>query len=1284
MSVPEALNALTLPLHGMRLIEASAGTGKTFTIAALYLRLVLGHGSCAADIDPTETATAFARALSPREILVVTFTRAAVEELRGRIRKRLQEASTALRLETLPQDPILAELYCYYEKTGQRLLAVRVLQQAAENMDEAAIFTIHSWCQQVLQQHAFVSGAGFNRQLQQDQRSLLERCVEDYWRTWFYPLSESSVYWLHEKWKTPAGLMGYVQKALRVDEAPRDLHSPLLLQAAIDNLRELQRRFCEEASQIAHSVESLIASGVMNKTSYPEARLREQLDHLRAWSQSAVAVLPEVHNDKAKGLEWWAKKQISDKFKKGSSFELHPFFAAIDRYLEQFAKPLIIKDCIAHATAWVQQRLVREKARLATVHFDDLVNDVYFALTGVQGERLAEVLRERFPVALIDEFQDTDARQYASFNAIYASSPANALLLIGDPKQAIYGFRGADIFTYLQARHDTQGRHYNLDTNYRSVPALIDGINHLFDLSGRGIEKLPFVFEGIPFVPVLSRPASKTLRWKGQEVAPLTLWSLMDGVVDGKTYQQVMATHAANTIAELLQSASRGESGFVDADNGREPLKAADMAVLVRGRGEAAAIRDALAQRGVRSVYLSERDSVFATAEAKTLLAWLQAVAQPEDERCLRVALAEPQLRLSNDALDRLHQDEIEWEKTLEQFKHFRAHWQRHGVLPMLRELLQTYAVPQHLLREAGGERVLTNLLHLSEWLQAAAATLEGEHALIRHLQDKIRIAEQEEGNDELTLRLESDEQLLKIITIHKSKGLEYPLVFLPFVSMPGRKLSPPYVYHDASGNRRIYWKDGDEDAEKSALEAAEREQLAEDLRLFYVAVTRAKHACWLGLAPVGTPAKEKKPAQVLAQNPLAWLLGGKSVLTDTEYGASLNGLANSSTAIVASPLNASVLETTVCVSGEQTEQSLTPARTMSRPLPRDWTITSYTGILFGAVQAQQHAIESEVESTSIVAPVDSSLPEENVLQEERLRERQTMASSNVDRQDDGGFERDESIKILVPEPQSLHAFPAGANPGTFLHTVLEWAGENGFDRFLLEMQRPESAAILQTQLHILCEQRHFSGWEETLWQWLRGFLSASLPLDRWLVEDAKKGDVAITTSASFQMGRLSRDQYQMEMEFWLGLARLDQQKLDAVVQQSEFAGEERPGLLPRQFEGMLKGFMDLVCVHDGRYYVVDYKSNRLGEKNSDYHFDAMRDAMLHHRYELQYVLYTIALHRLLKSRLGDSYDYDKHVGGAIYLFLRGVDAQGNGVFVRRVPRATIERLERSLGGYAQ
>jgi exodeoxyribonuclease V beta subunit len=446
---------------------------------------------------------------------------------------------------------------------------------------------------------------------------------------------------------------------------------------------------------------------------------------------------------------------------------------------------------LQHAAQWVGARFEEEKRRRAEMGFDDMLLRLDAALQSDGGERLATLIREQFPVALIDEFQDTDPVQYRIFESIYRiedNNPECGLFLIGDPKQAIYAFRGADIFTYLRARQATAGRLHTLGTNFRSSHGMVSAVNHVFERAeSRELGRGAFLFREkngenpVPFQPVESQGRKEVLQVDGQVVPALNIWRLSaEQPLSGVVYRQQLAATCASEITALLNGGEAGRAGFIEDGKDFRRLLPADIAILVRDGKEAQAVRGELSARGVRSVYLSDKDSVFAAQEAHDLLTWLKACAEPDVERPLRAALACITLNLSLAELERLNQDELAWEARVMQFRGYRELWRKQGVLPMLRRLLHDFQLPEALIARNDGERVLTNLLHLSELLQQASAELDGEQALIRHLSEHLALSGQ--AGEEQILRLESDEQLVKVVTIHKSKGLEYPLVFLPFI----------------------------------------------------------------------------------------------------------------------------------------------------------------------------------------------------------------------------------------------------------------------------------------------------------------------------------------------------------------------------------------------------------------------------------------------------------------------------------------------------------------------
>ncbi|MBV6754599.1 exodeoxyribonuclease V subunit beta [Pseudomonas chlororaphis] len=1199
--------ALAFPLRGSQLIEASAGTGKTFTISALYLRLVLGHGG---------EDSGFGRELLPPQILVVTFTDAATQELRDRIRTRLAEAARFFRDEIPATDALIAQLRDEYPAEHWPACANR-LDIAAQWMDEAAVSTIHGWCQRMLREHAFDSGSLFTQTLETDHSELLGEVLRDYWRLFCYKMHGDALNWVRANWGGPAALLPRVRALFGSERRNDNLQEPAeLIESCIQERRQALVQLKAPWRQWATELRDICLQGVANKTvdgRKMQARYFEPwFEKLSAWAEDET----QEHLDIGTGFSRLTATGLAEAWK--GEPPSHPALDAMAGLKVSLdALPTPDAAVLEHAARWVGARFEEEKRRRAEMGFDDMLLRLDAALQSDGGERLASLIREQFPVALIDEFQDTDPVQYRIFESIYRiedNNPECGLFLIGDPKQAIYAFRGADIYTYLRARQATAGRLHTLGTNFRSSQAMVTAVNHVFERAeqreqGRGA----FLFrEGaenpVPFQPVAAQGRKEVLQIDGQPVAALNLWQLAtEQPVSGALYRQQLAAACATRIVELLNGGQQQRIGFV-RDGVLKGVLPSDIAILVRDGKEAQAVRGELASRGVRSVYLSDKDSVFAAQEAHDLLAWLKACAEPDVERPLRAALACITLNLSLVELERLNQDELAWEQRVMQFRRYREIWRKQGVLPMLRRLIHDFHLPQALMARSDGERVLTNLLHLSELLQQAAAELDGEQALIRHLGEHL--ASSGQAGEEQILRLESDEQLVKVVTIHKSKGLEYPLVFLPFICsvkpVDGSRL--PLHYHDAERKAQVSLKPTAE-----LIAQADDERLAEDLRLLYVALTRAQHACWLGVADLK---RGNHNASVLHLSALGYLLGGGTVLG--ESSGLERWLLELQEGCPALACEAMPTVTAEAFQPPRNEAILLAPRLPKRSASEYWWIASYSALRIG--EAQSADTDEAPESPQA----------QKLFDDERL---------------DPAAPRD-----LVPSGSDIHRFPRGPNPGTFLHGLLEWAGDEGFnaDRTLIEK------AVAPR-----CNLRGWKGWITALGDWLADLLKTPLRLGNdqppVVFQDLKA--------------------YRVEMEFWFASHTVDVLKVDELVRRHTHGGVARAKAEPVLLNGMFKGFIDLTFEHQGRYYVADYKSNWLGADDAAYTEQAMNLSILDNRYDLQYVLYLLALHRQLKVRLPD-YDYDRHMGGALYLFLRGTRAPSQGVFFTRPPRELIEHLD--------
>ncbi len=930
---------------------------------------------------------------------------------------------------------------------------------------------------------------------------------------------------------------------------------------------------------------------------------------LRTWALDETMHMPGL-NDSAWGR--LTPEGIRKAMKKGLNIEIPDCFdfTSALRLALQDVDP-IEHALHRHAACSIARRMTQLKKKGRLFGFADMLQRLKAALEGPNGEALRQRITGQYPVAMVDEFQDTSPDQYRIFDLLYRvadNDRAHGLFLIGDPKQSIYGFRGADIHSYLSARRATAGRHYQLGTNYRATAALVDAVNHLF-LNAEGDGQRPGFASGafrfrngddnpLPFEPVQAKGRAETLAGVDGACQAMAVCFTDRDDLKADDYRDFFAYHCAEHIVGLLNNPA---VGFRDGAAFRR-LVPADIAILVRDRSEALAIRRALDQRQVPSVYLSDKDSVVDSVEAADVLRWLQAVANPLDGTLARAAFATRTAALPLAELARLSSDELAWEERVEQLKALHVVWQRQGVLAMLRRMIHELDLPASLLHQAGGERRLTNLLHLADILQSASSQLDGEQALIRWFAEQV--AGDADGGEERVLRLESDAELVKVVTVHKSKGLEYPLVYLPF-AVTARKTERRnrsfFEYVGPDGKRRLDLSLSDE-----ARDAVERARLEEDLRLLYVALTRARHFLWMGVAALETSGGASR----LHESALGYLLTGETPVGAAELGGHWERLRAGNEAIGVNLLPRPQGVTMLARSDDK--PALGEAPRYSATFERNWTVGSFTSLTRQTAAAPMRA------------------QEETLLDEERA-----------------------PTAPLQAEDAPWHRFPRGSVPGNFLHEQLEWMGQEGF----AIADDPQFAE----RLAVRCERAGWGHRSEDAIAWLR--------------------TVAVTRLPHLGAALSDLETVLPEMEFWFPSERLDVGRLDALCTARLLRGTPRGALPERELHGMLKGFADLVFEHEGRFWVLDYKSNSLGGNDAAYGTSAMAAGMAGHRYDIQGAIYQLALHRLLRSRLGGAYDPARQLGGAIFMFLRGIaNVNTRGCYLLEPDLALLDSLDALLG----
>jgi exodeoxyribonuclease V beta subunit len=1110
---------LTGPLpSGVTVLEASAGTGKTYTIAALAARYV-------ADGMPLE------------RMLLITFTRIATGELRDRVRERLVvcEEQLSRTLDGVLPDPGADEVVKLLATGTEEEVERRRdrLVRAIANFDAATIATTHGFCQEVLAELGTLGDLEPETEFVEDVSDLIEEVLDDL----------------------------YVRRFQKRGGAPFDRAQALrIARAAVDN--------------------------------------------------------------------------------PGDELEPHdapPDSVAAMRYR------------LAHA---VREELERRKRKMAIMTYDDLLTRLNGTLGGPHGPAAATRLRDRYRVVLVDEFQDTDPVQWQILYRAFKQAEAGVtLVLIADPKQAIYAFRGADVYAYLVAAQTASTR-ATLQVNRRSDQALLNAYDALFGGARLGHEGI--VYRKVTAAPahqhprLLGAPAGQPLRIRLVSRDEPAIERTPKGLLRAPAVRGYIAQDLAADIVALLASGAHIDCRDPDGTPaGREPICAGDIAVLVRTHSHADLIRSALDEAHVPAV-INGAGSVFSTASARDWLRLLEAIDRPAMSSRARIAALTPFIGWSAERIALAGEDE--WEQV-----HRRLHrWSRilreHGVAELTEAIMLDEDLPARVLGSPDGERRLTDVRHLAQLLhQTAAAEKLGVTALRGWLSQQMAAAAREEGEEERTRRLESDAQAVQILTIHRSKGLEFPIVYCPFLWSPGWTPSDPepVFFHDpALGDRRTIDVGLDGPGFRKHRAQHLIEERGEELRLAYVALTRAKLQAvvwWAGAwdsqhSPLGRLLLCRDADGNVAPD------GGTTIPQDKTVLARLQQLTD---------------EAPGCIGVERAtighERSLHPttsapadltAAQFDRTLDLRWRRTSYSDI---TADAHERLVASE--------------PEEPILTDEPSAPSPLPASTVAA----GGLD--------LPSP--MRDLPVGVQFGTIVHRVLE---ATEFDAADLERELAEQLDRIRTRRRIDLDAAHAVDGLRAVVETPLGDRVGAIRL-----RDVPRRDRL--DELEFELPLVGGDDPSGQLTLKAIAAALRTHLPDDDPLATYAARLEDPALRSA-VRGFLTGSIDLVVRLEGpRFAIVDYKTNWLGpidEPLTVGHYQPRKLAaeMSRAHYALQALLYSVALHRYLRWRLR-GYDAAQHLAGTLYLFLRGmagastpvIAGSPTGVFAWHPPAALITEL---------
>jgi exodeoxyribonuclease V beta subunit len=1244
LSASTAFDVASAPFTpGLSLVEASAGTGKTFNIALSVVRLLL-EGSAT-----TPLVGGVGR------ILVVTFTNAATDELINRIRRVLRLAVDVY--SGAPVDEQNGTVKRLRDMGQGRPWAEARLREALAAVDTLSVFTIHGFAKRVLDEFALESGTPFGSSLLENEDELVRDALHDWWRRTFYEspalaqlalaheLTPTSFLTAYRTWSNWPG--AELAPSIAMPQFERELLAAVQACAASWDTATFAARVlrmtwnagapCDTAAK----VEAIGAALELSR-------------HIRVGD-------PALLRDIVPSIVLLAPKALAEKATKRSNAQKAVVASMVDWPECQSAQRVAnvagqqIAALRADCLRAVARSVSLEKARRQAVGFGDLLSRLHSVLTtqGASG-LLATTVRAQFDAALIDEFQDTDAFQFGIFSTIFADRP---LFLIGDPKQAIYGFRGADVQAYLAAAEQTPAsRRYSLQRNFRSAPNMVEAVNQLFARRGN-----PFLQQGIAYPPAkpdANNESPGTL--PGGHALDIT-W--LDPGDDGRPF----TTSEARTVS--FDACVREIVALLG-----QQWQPKHIAVLVRTGYEGRAVEALLRQAGVPAV-VSGMDDVFTSREMAELELLLQAIASPRHATLVRAALATDCWGATHDDIVALlaPDAEAQWEALLNALSRWRDTWARDGLMSMLQDCFAERRVMERLLPLTDGDRRLTNLRHAMELVHAAATERQlNIDGVLRWLATERASTHIDAAATEL--RLETDADAVQIVTIHKSKGLEYDIVFCPTLWSARLTSKQPVVVQE--GGVTIVEHGSEQLADR--LVAANASRLAEDLRLLYVALTRARFRTYITWGPVVKGNAVKRDAVLAADGSIHSAFGYLLLVDDAVDDLAPEAVAAHAAAalfdsqsqwesyladMAAASRGCIALRSVSGVMGgarwtpEAAERPRIEARTLPvDPSPTDrfrtYRLTSYTALTSGAPVTAAGAMISDA-AEDAARDVDATVV--------MLATRSSPAT---------GAALWRSLLRTLPRAD-FRAFPAGAREGTVLHRLFE---ESAFTDPLPTLRARASRVLQWSQLAESDADERIDG----VAAMMRAVYDAPFTV----------------SNAQVTLRDVEPRRARHEWQFTLPVANAhapltvralaDAFRVSGTPELRAYADAVQALPMRRVF-GFLQGFVDLVCEHGGRWYVVDWKSNRLPLAPESYEMASLMATMESHHYLLQAHLYLVALHRFLRSRL-TGYDLATHVGGAAYAFLRGfgpdASSTGHGWCPLPADVAVIEALDAAIGGH--